>query len=100
MRRVLAQARKELIQITRDWRTLALALVLPLVLLLLMSTAISLTVNDLPIVVQDFDNSPASREFIDAFRGSLTFRIVAWPQDKQPAEALTSNHARAVLIIP
>ena len=100
MRRVLAQARKELIQITRDWRTLALALVLPLVLLLLMSTAISLTVNDLPIVVQDFDNSPASREFIDAFRGSLTFRIVAWPQDKQPDEALISNRARAVLIIP
>jgi len=32
---------------------------LPLVLLVLMSTAISLTVNDLPIVVQDFDDSPA-----------------------------------------
>jgi ABC-2 type transport system permease protein len=100
MRRVLAQTRKELIQITRDWRTLALALVLPLVLLLLMSTAISLTVNDLPIVVQDFDGSPASRDFIDAFRGSLTFRIVPWPQDQQPDQALISNRARAVLIIP
>src|SRR6516164_8350811 len=100
MRRILAQARKELIQIVRDWRTLALALVLPLALLFLLSTAISLTVSDLPIVVQDFDNSPASREFIDAFRGSLTFRIVSWPTDKQPDEALISNRARAVLIIP
>src|SRR5215472_17163664 len=100
MRRVLAQVRKELIQITRDWRTLALALVLPLVLLLLLSTAISLPVNDLPIVVQDFDDSPASRGLIDDFRNSLTFNVVSWPTNKQPEEALVSNKARAALIIP
>ena len=34
MRRIFAQSRKELTQIIRDWRTLALALFLPLVLLL------------------------------------------------------------------
>ena len=100
MRRVFAQVRKELIQITRDWRTLALALALPLVLLLLMSTAISFTVNDLPIVVQDFDDSPASRDFISAFRNSLTFNVVSWPTNRQPEGALISNKARAVLIIP
>jgi len=100
MRRVLAQVHKELIQITRDWRTLALALVLPLVLLLLLSTAISLTVNDLPMVVQDFDDSPASHDFIDAFRNSLTFNVVSWPTSKQADQALVSNKARAVLIIP
>ena len=37
MRRIFAQARKELTQIVRDWRTLALALVLPVVMLLLLS---------------------------------------------------------------
>jgi ABC-2 type transport system permease protein len=100
MRRVFAQVRKELTQIVRDWRTLALALVLPLVLLTLLSTAISLTVTDLPIVVQDLDGSPASRDFINAFRGSLTFNVVPWPPDKPPEEALVSNRARAVLIIP
>ena len=57
MRRVLAQARKELTQITRDWRTLALALVLPVVLLLLMSAGLSLRVADLPVVVQDLDDT-------------------------------------------
>ena len=31
MRRIFAQTRKELTQIVRDWRTLVLALVLPLV---------------------------------------------------------------------
>jgi ABC-2 type transport system permease protein len=100
MRRIVAQARKELTQIVRDWRTLALALVLPIVLLLLMSTAISLTVNDLPIVVQDFDDSTASRDFIDAMRASITLHVVSWPVDKSAQEALASNAARAVLIIP
>src|ERR1700685_958609 len=100
MRRILAQARKELLQLVRDWRTLGLALVLPLALLMLMSTAISFTASHLPIVVQDLDDSPASRELIDAFRASLTFHIVAWPPDKEPQEALTANAAHGALIIP
>jgi drug efflux transport system permease protein len=100
MRRIIAQTRKELTQIVRDWRTLLLALVLPLVLLLLLGNAISLSVSDLPIVVQDLDDSPASRELLDAFRASLTFRVVPWPTNKQPVDALTTNSARAALVIP
>ena len=100
MRRIVAQARKELTQIVRDWRTLALALVLPVILLALLSAALSLTVTELPIVVQDFDGSPASNDFIDAFRASLTFHVVAWPVNKSPDAALASSTARAVLIIP
>ncbi|MGA3134177.1 MAG: ABC transporter permease [Terracidiphilus sp.] len=100
MRRIIAQMRKELAQIVRDWRTLALALALPTVLLVLMSSALSLTVNELPIVVQDFDDSPASNEFIDAFRASITLKVAPWPVDKTAEEALASNAARAVLIIP
>lgn len=100
MARVLAQMRKELAQLARDRLALALALILPLIQLVMMGSALSLIVRDLPLVVQDFDDSPASRELIDGFRGSLTFRIVAWPPDRQPEEALTSNTARGVLIIP
>jgi len=100
MRRILAQARKELTQIVRDWRTLALALVLPVVMLMLMSAGLSLTVDELPIVVQDFDGSSASSNFIDAFRSSITFHVVSWPVEKSAEEALASNAARAVLIIP
>jgi ABC-2 type transport system permease protein len=100
MRRILAQIRKELTQIVRDRRTLALALLLPLVLLFLMSTAISLTATHLPIVVQDLDDSAASREFVDAFRASLTFYIVPWNTTRQPEEAFRSNLAYAALIVP
>lgn len=99
-RRIFAQARTELTQISRDWLTLTLALVLPLLLLLLLSNAISLTVNDLPLIVQDLDSSPASRSYIDAYRASVTFRVVSWPADRQPEQALKTGAARAVLVIP
>jgi ABC-2 type transport system permease protein len=100
MRRIIAQTRKELTQIVRDYRTLSLALLLPLILLGLLGGAISLTVDNLPIVVQDLDQSQASQNFIDAFRASVTFHVVSWPVDRRPEDALTSNKARAVLIIP
>jgi drug efflux transport system permease protein len=100
MRRTLAQTRKELTQIVRDWRTLILALVLPLVLLILIGSAISLTANNLSIIVQDFDDSPASRELLDAFRASITFHVVSWPPDRSPEEALSAGEAHAALIIP
>jgi ABC-2 type transport system permease protein len=100
MRRVLAQTRKELTQLARDRLSLALALVLPVALLLLLGTALSLSVTNVPIVVQDLDGSSISRDFIDAFRASVTFHVVPWPVDQPPERALTSSTARAALIIP
>jgi len=100
MRRVIAQARKELTQMVRDKLALTLALVLPIFLLLLMSNTISLTVHDLPLVIQDLDDSPASRRLADAFRGSVTFYVVPFRTDRNPEQALTDNAARGVLIIP
>src|ERR1700722_7825464 len=100
MRRILAQIRKELTQLVPDKRALGLALLLPCTQLILMGTAISLTVSDLPIAVQDLDDSPASRTLVDAFRQSNTFHIVPFSVDRQPETAFTSNLARAALIIP
>jgi ABC-2 type transport system permease protein len=100
MRRIIAQARKELTQLFRDRLTVVLALVLPLILMALLGTAISFTVTDLPIVVQDSDNSPLSRQYIDSFRASLTFRVVSLPPTMQPDEALDRSLARAAIIIP
>jgi ABC-2 type transport system permease protein len=100
VRRIFAQVRKELTQLVRDRLALALALLLPAFLLLLMGTAISLTVDDMPLVVQNLDGSQASIRLIDAFRASLTFRVVPWPVQRNPARALAGNNVRAVLIIP
>ncbi|HXX37848.1 MAG TPA: ABC transporter permease [bacterium] len=100
MARVLAQARKELIQFLRDRLSLTLALVLPVGLLLLLGRAFSLSVTNVPIVVQDLDDSAISHDLVDALRASITFHVVPWPVDEQPDQALVSNDARAALVIP
>ena len=100
MRRIFAQMRKELIQITRDRLALTLALVLPMMLLLLLGNAISLSVTDLPIAVQDLDGSVESRALAGAYRKSLTFHVVEWPVSKPPMRAFLENKARGVLVIP
>jgi ABC-2 type transport system permease protein len=100
MKRVLAQVRKELTQLSRDRLTLALALVLPVLLLLLLSNATSLTVKGIPVVVQDLDKTPLSRRYIEAVAASLSFKVIALPPDQSPETALAENIAGAALIIP
>ena len=100
MRRILAQARKELTQIFRDRLALVLALILPLILLFLLGNTLSLDVRELPIIVQDFDSSTASRNLLDAFRNSLSFHVTEWPTNRHPELAFARNTARAALIIP
>ncbi len=100
MRRILAQAKKELIQIRRDRLALVMAIGLPLALMMLLGNAISLTVTDMAIVVQDLDQTPLSRKYIDAYRTSLTFHLVPLAPSVPPQSALLSSRARAALVIP
>ena len=100
MKRILAQVRKELTQLWRDRLTLALALVLPVLLLLLLSKATSLSVKDIPVIVQDLDKTPMSRQYLEVISGSLSFKLNALPTDLSPEQILARNEARAALIIP
>src|SRR3989449_9103873 len=100
MRRIIAQARKELTQLLRDPLALGLALVLPVGLTALMGTTVSLTVTDIPIVIQDFDQTPLSRRYADAFRTALTYRVVTLPAATPPETMLARGRARAAVIIP
>jgi ABC-2 type transport system permease protein len=100
MRRIIAQARKELTQIYRDRLTLVLALVLPLALLALLGTAISLSVTGMPVVVQDLDDSPLSRRYVESISSSLTFRVASLGVRSRPTEALEKGEARAAVVIP
>jgi ABC-2 type transport system permease protein len=98
--RILAQLRKELRQLARDRLAVALALGLPMMQLTLMGQSLAFIVRDLPLVVQDFDGSPASRELVRTFQASQTFRVVAWPVDRSAEAAFADNSARAALVIP
>ncbi|MBI5867217.1 MAG: ABC transporter permease [candidate division Zixibacteria bacterium] len=73
--RLTAIARKEVIQLRRDSRSLILAFMLPVLLLILFGYAITWDVDDIPLAVVDQDNTVASRELVSAFLSSHYFTL-------------------------
>ncbi|HEY7213617.1 MAG TPA: ABC transporter permease [Thermoanaerobaculia bacterium] len=99
--RLLAMARKELIQLRRDPRSLALAFALPVLLLILFGYAISWDVRDIRLAVLDQDRSAASRELVDAFRASGYFNLAAFLERSGDVDSLMERGgAQLVLVIP
>jgi ABC-2 type transport system permease protein len=85
-RRTRAVARKELLHIIRDPRSLAAALALPLMMLVIFGYALSLDVDRIPTAIYDQDRSPQSYEIAQEFRGSRYFEIVDQVQSYRPIE--------------
>ncbi|HSR16073.1 MAG TPA: ABC transporter permease, partial [Gemmatimonadales bacterium] len=99
--RLWAMARKEMIQLRRDTRSMVLAFVLPLFLVLVFGAAISLDVTHIPFVVLDRDRSGSSRELVEAFEASGYFENRGTID--RPSEAdrlLRQSRVRMVLVIP
>ena len=90
---VAAIVRKELIQIRRDPRTLAMVLALPVLQLVLFAYAINTVVDHLPTVVLDQSRSAESRAFVAAFQNSGYFDVLE--QAASPAAAAAIDAGRA-----
>ena len=75
-RRTGAMARKELLHIIRDPRSLMAALTQPVMVLLLFGYALSLDVDRIPTMIYDADRSAVSQNLVQEFRGSRYFQIV------------------------
>jgi ABC-2 type transport system permease protein len=101
LRRLLAIARKEALQLRRDSRSLILAFILPLIMVLFFGYAITWDVEDLRLAVWDQDGTMASRELTEVFESSGYFLIVARPNSyREVEEDLSKGRTRAALIIP
>ncbi len=75
VRRVGAIFRKETLHVVRDPRSLILAIGIPALLLVLFGYALTLDVDNVPLVVWDQSNTPASRELVSRFSGSRYFSL-------------------------
>ncbi len=71
--RVWAFARREAVELQHDSVRLAFAVLGPILLMIVFGYGISLDVDHLPFAVLDADGTPASRDYVDSFRGSYYF---------------------------
>ena len=101
LRRTRAIARKEMLHILRDSRSLFAALLQPLVMLLIFGWALSLDVDRIPTFVYDLDQSPQSRDLVKDFRGSRYFQVVEEVHSYRPIEqAIDRRKCLLGVVIP
>jgi ABC-2 type transport system permease protein len=100
MRKAIAVSRKELRQIVRDRRTLAILLFVPAFFLLLYGYALNFDIRHVGLAVDDRDRSPESRSLVSAFVNSGYFDLVASVDNAEAARLMDRNDVRAVLVIP
>jgi ABC-2 type transport system permease protein len=78
-----------------------LALALPMLLLVLFGYALSLDVDQIPLLVLDHDKSPHSRALIERFHGSNLFHISGYVDSYDPAEfAIRRGTVMGLLVVP
>jgi ABC-2 type transport system permease protein len=99
--RILAIARKEVSQILRDSRSLAIVVLMPPLLMVVFGTGISLDTKGIPLFVFDREGSQQSQDLIRRFQSSEYFRVVGMV-DNYPAllRAIDDGRCRIGIVIP
>ncbi len=100
-KRTWAIARKEVIQVLRDWRSLVIIAAMPIVMTLLYGYGVTLDIKHIPICVYDREGSQQSQDLLKRFQASEYFRIVGSFNSYPPVvRNLDSGHCRMALVVP
>ena len=101
VRRIRAVAKKELLHVVRDPRSLGMGIAIPILLLLLFGYALTLDVDDVPFNVWDQSRTPASRELVSRFAASRYFSLVSYATGYRGIErAIDRSEVLLAIVIP
>ena len=99
--RFLAVAKKEIVQVLRDSRSLIIVLIMPVILVMLFGYGVNLDQKHIPIYVYDQEGSQQSQDLLKHFQASQYFDVVqvvnGYPELKH---ALDAGDARMGIVIP
>ena len=100
-KRMMTVTKKETIEMFRDPIRVLANFVVPISLMFLFSSGLNMDIKNIPFVVLDFDNTPASREYADAYINTEYFDYKGNVYSNQEAELmLQKSLARFYLDIP
>jgi ABC-2 type transport system permease protein len=99
--RVMAIARKEVIQIRRDLRSLLLILAMPLLLMLAFGYGVSFDIKHIPVFVYDREGSQQSQDLLKHFQASEYFSVVqSVASYAELVQALDAGWCRVAIVVP
>ena len=99
--RFLAVAKKEMVQVLRDSRSLIIVLIMPIVLVLLFGYGVNLDLKHLPIYVYDRDGSQQSQDLLKRFQASDYFEIARVVNNYPDlTRAIDDGRAKMGVVIP
>jgi ABC-2 type transport system permease protein len=99
--RLLAVARKEIVQILRDARSLIIVVLMPAVLVLLFGYGVNLDLKGLPVYVLDRDGSQQSQDLLKHFQASEYFHVARVVGSySELTRALDDGHAKMGIVVP
>ncbi|MGO9755833.1 MAG: ABC transporter permease [Roseiarcus sp.] len=100
-RRVRAIARKELLQVWRDPRSLMIALLMPFIQIMLLGYGVSVDIKHIPTCTFDRENSPRSEALLKRFQASEYFRIVEVETNYAGVtQALDYGRCKLAIVLP
>jgi len=101
LRRIWSIAKKEIIHLRNDWWMPAFMLFGGVLELLLVGWATSRPITNLPLMIWDQDQSPASREIVIALENTGTFALDQYASSIDMIEdAMDRGNINAAIIIP
>jgi len=100
-RRIFSVIVKEFIQLSRDRRSLAMVLILPIVQMAILGYVVRTDIKNVSLVVWDASNTAESRELIDSFHQTEFFSVNYYATNyDEIAQRIESGDAATALVIP
>jgi ABC-2 type transport system permease protein len=101
LQRFIAVARKESIHVVRDWRSLLLAIAIPMLLIALFGYALTMDLKNVPTAVWDQSRTAESRELLSLFDGSAYFSVDYFTEGyRDLTDTLDAGTVMVALVIP
>lgn len=101
LQRLTAVARKEFIHVLRDWRSLVLAIAIPMLLIALFGYALTMDLKHVPTAVWDQSRSAESRQLLSLLEGSSYFSIDRYTDGyRELGDLLDAGRIMVAIVIP
>jgi ABC-2 type transport system permease protein len=100
-RTIRAILRREFTDVRRDRRSLILTFLYPISMLIMYGYGIRYDVDNVPLTILDYDETPESRDLSEQMIRSGYFQLVRWARNQHEVDRdLTRDKSKAAVIIP